>query len=192
MGTKKRSRIALVAAGIALLVVVVVLSYFRRNQILARAWHWRHGYMVRVGDYEVPVPKTWIVISDDPGMVNLADTRIRRSPDRLADVNGILVDYLHQPTRDLDAWASMTRNSLVRKGVLDIQARTLQLGDERLVCFGGHEFRDAMHIPTAAVSFVCQSSGRLSLIFTGNQDCVEDFCAIASKIRAVHPTKPMR
>jgi hypothetical protein len=74
-------------------IVVLIIGYLvygRRAQIAAKVWHWRHGYSTYVGDYVVPVPDHWLVdTSENPRMITLIDTRVRRTADRLSAVNVI-------------------------------------------------------------------------------------------------------
>jgi hypothetical protein len=134
----------------------------------------------------VPVPDHWLVdtFEDDPRMINLIDTRVRRTANRLSAVNVITVIALSRPIHDLDLWASFTRQRLERDGLKEIEEKTIQAGDLRMVCLGGYELRDIMRVQgTAAVSLECQSTHQLSLGFTGQRSGLQDFYSIASQIR---------
>jgi len=178
---KRVSRLLL--TGIVVL-IIGYLVYGRRAQIAAKVWHWRHGYSTYVGDYVVPVPDHWLVdTSEDPRMITLIDTRVRRTADRLSAVNVITVSALSSPIRDLDSWASFARQRRERDGLREIEEKTIQAGDERMFCLGGYELRDIMRLPTAAVSLECRSSDRLNLGFTGHRSGLQEFYTIASQIR---------
>ena len=169
-------------------VIVLAIGYVvygRRAQIEAKIWHWRHGNSVNVGAYIVPVPDQWLVFDyEDPTAATLIDTRVHKTPDPLSAVDVITVIALSSPARDLDFWASFQRQWLERSGLRDIMQRTLQADDEVLICLGGYQFRDALKVPNStAVSLECQSSGRLSLIFSGHASGLPEFYSIASQIR---------
>lgn len=168
---------------VIVVLVIGLLVLARWAQIAAKVWHWRHGYWTYVGEYVVPVPDRWLVeINESRDTVTLIDTRVIRTADRLSAVS-IITAHISRPVRDLDAWASFSRQRRERDGLRDIEEKTVQAGDERMVCLGGYEFRDVMRVPgTAAVSLECQSTGRLHLMFIGSRSRLPDFYAIASQI----------
>jgi hypothetical protein len=66
---------------LALICIVVgalaYLTYTRRLQIAAKAWHWRHGNSAIVSGYQVPVPDGWLVTSQTDEDLNLFATGSR-------------------------------------------------------------------------------------------------------------------
>lgn len=171
-------------AGITVL-ILAFLAYDRWPQVRAKVWHWRHGSMITVGDYEVPVPEQWLVVEyENADIVTLVDTRSADTRDPLADVNAISVFATKYAYQDLDRLATLERQRLQREGLTQIEEKTIRAGDERMVCLGGTEFRDIMHVPdTVALSLWCYSTGRLSLLFNGNRAGLQQFYAIVSGVR---------
>lgn len=168
---------------ISLLILAGALFvYAGRYQIAAKLWHWRHGYSVRFGGYEIPVPDHWLVeTSGNPDWITLTDTRVRKRRDPF-DGNSIDVHILSNPLRGLDFWLALKRHELKDiAGLPEIQEKALNAGDEKIVCLGGYEIREATHVPTTLVSLDCRSTGQLSLMFVGHQ--TQEFYAIASQIR---------
>jgi hypothetical protein len=170
-------------AGIAVLILGYP-TYRRRFQIEAKVWHWRHGYSTYVGDYQVPVPDHWLVEdSNDANIVILIDTRVRKMGDPLSDVGILTVSLAPFPPRDIDDWASLTRQSLKRDGVTSVEEKTFRAGDETVVCLGGYALREILHVPSiSAVSLECRSTGRLDLGFSGPRSELQEFYVIASQI----------
>ena len=177
---KRGFRISLI---VAVVLIVGYFAYVTRFQIEAKAWHWRHGYSIIVGDYEVPVPDHWLVQDfDNPNLIDLIDTRVRREAGPLSKVSVVTVDADARPMPDLSFWESFRRQSLEQRGIA-VEEMTLRLGDERMTCLGGEELREILHVPSVtAVSLECRSLGRLSLRFLGPRTGLQDFNSIASQI----------
>jgi hypothetical protein len=176
---------------LAICIVVLIIGYFAyrtRFQMEAKVWHWRHGYSVNVGVYQVPVPDHWLVEDyDTPNMFMLINTRVTKTSDPLSAVTIVTVSLEPSPPLDLDAWASMTRQSFERQGLNDLKEQSIQAGDETIVCLGGQALRAMIRVPSiAAISMECQSSGRLSAGFSGAESALPEFYKIISEI---HKTK---
>lgn len=168
-------------------IVVVILGYVaysRRSEISAMVWHWKNGDFTRVGNYKVPVPNHWLVKVEPSGLSFLTDTRSRRNARAFSGMNVITIDSLPTPTRDLDSWKSYKKHWLKNNGISNPEERSLSFEDEAVACVGGHEFHDVMQLPDAAdvVTVDCRSSGRLHLLFVGQQPDLELFYSIIPKI----------
>ena len=178
-------RIALDFAILLGFVLVAVPLYSRRAQVSATLWHWRHGSSAVIGDYTVPVPDHWLPeIDRNEGMITLLDTRPAQSVDPLGGGNVISISVRGFPFHDLNAVVRQERQRLERQGLKNIEEHAILVGDERIQCFGGTELRDLLHLPaTQLLSSRCYSTGRLSLGFTGDQEGLQEFYLIVSRIR---------
>jgi hypothetical protein len=165
------------------------IGYAKRFQIEAMIWHWRHGYSTSVGEYEVPVPRQWMVwLDNDPNSVSLIDTRIRRRSGLLSAASLVDVHSLDRPFHDLSSWQSFERQTIERQGLTVVEERTLRVDDETVVCLGDYELGRILKVPNVSVvSVECVSTGRLHLAFFGPQAGLADFYAIASHIRKREP-----
>jgi hypothetical protein len=173
---------------VLLSVVVLMLgfvAYSKRFQISAIVWHWENGDFVRVGSYEVPVPRNWLVKAQPLGGSLLVDTQFRRGSSVLSGINVISADSLSVPTNDLDFWKSNKEKWLKNNGVRNPEERSLSFEDEAVACLGGHELHEVMQLPDAAdvVSVDCRSSGKLHLMFVGQQPNLELFYSLIPEIR---------
>jgi hypothetical protein len=173
-----------------LLICIVALMlgyivYSRRFEISARLWHWRNGDFARVGKYEMPVPGHWLVKVERSGLTLLTDVRSPRKPSALSNINVITIDSLPAPARDLDSWKTYKKQWLAKNGLSNPEERSLSFEDEHVVCVGGDEFREVMKLPDAGnvVSVDCLSSGRLHLMFVGQQPDLILFYSLIPKIR---------
>ena len=63
----------LVLAGI-LAIAVTYIAYGKRYQLAAKVWHWKHGYSITMGDYEVPVPEHWLIADQGSVAFTLLNT----------------------------------------------------------------------------------------------------------------------
>ncbi len=161
------------------------VAYSRRFEISAMLWHWKNGNFVRVGNYSVPVPRNWLVKAQPLGGSLLVQTQFKRGTSVLSGINVVSVDYLSVPTNDLDFWKSNKKEWLKNNGVSNLEERSLSFEGEAVACLGGHEFRDVMQMPDAAdvFSIDCRSSGRLHLMFVGQQPNLEVFYSMIPKIQ---------
>jgi hypothetical protein len=173
----------------ALIGIVVFMlgyvAYTRRFELSAMVWHWKNGDFAHVGNYEVPVPNRWVVKVEPSGLSFLADTRSQRGAGAFSGINVITIDSIPTPTRDLESWKSYKEQWLKNNGVSNPEERSLSFEDEAVRCLGGHEFHEVMQLSDAAdvVSVDCRSSGRLHLMFVGQQPDLELFYSIIPKIR---------
>ena len=172
-----------------LLVAIVLLvgypAYRSRLRIAAKVWHWRHGHAVIVAEYEVPVPDSWLVKDSDAreGSALLIDTRVKRTPDPLANVNFMLIVSGPHSQVNLDFWKSQSEQPLKRKGMRDVREEMLQTKDETVSCVGWHEPSPLTGVPSAATSMQCMSAGGLLLTFAGNEGGLQEIYNIISQIR---------
>jgi hypothetical protein len=88
------------------------------------------------------------------------------------------------PTRDLDSWKSSKMQWLKTNGISNPEERSLSFEDEAVVCLGGDEFHEVMKLPDTGdvISVDCLSSGRLHLMFVGQQPDLELFYSLIPKI----------
>ena len=172
---------------LAICIVVSIVGYFAfrmRFRMEAKVWHWRHGYSLNVGLYQVPVPDGWLVQNyDTPNMFMLVNTHLTKTSDPFSSVSIVNVSLVPSPPRDLDAWASLTRQSFERQGLNDFKEQSIPAGDETIACLGGQVLRAMIRVPSmAAVSMECRSSGRLSVGFSGPESALPEFYKIVSEI----------
>ncbi len=181
-----RPPIRLLVASLALILMGYV-AYSNRLQMAALIWHWKNGDFVRVGLYEVPVPKRWMVEKQASGAF-LIDTFGSRDTRTLAGINVISIESLPTITRDLEFRKSYQRKWLSEHGTSAIEERSLAFEDEFVACVGGDELHGLTGSPEAAgiVSVQCISSGKLHLTFAGQQPDLQIFYAIIPKIRKSH------
>jgi hypothetical protein len=169
-------------------VVVLMLGYVvysRRFDISARVWHWTNGDFAHVGEYEMPVPSHWLVKAEPSGLTFLTDARSPRKASAFSGINVITVDSLPTLTRDLASWKSYKKQWLNKNGISNPEERSLSFEDEDVACLGGDEFRQVMKLPDTGVvvSVDCLSSGKLHLMFLGQQPDLELFYSLIPKIR---------
>jgi hypothetical protein len=167
----------------AIFVILAFPVYSRRFQIEAKVWHWRHGYTINVGDYVVPVPGGWLIMVEDPDHQYLLmfDTYVKSEKRIPLTANSVNVSYYPRQA-NLKSWEGLTRQGLSSNGLREVEEFELSTADENLICLGGHELRDVLHLPDATVvSFQCRSS-QLELMFLGTRAGLDDFKAIASQI----------
>lgn len=62
---KSEVRLILAISAVAL-IALGYFAYKERLRLAAARWHWKNGDSVRVGDYQVPVPRDWWVEPDSP------------------------------------------------------------------------------------------------------------------------------
>jgi len=64
----RRVLAAFVRVTILFLIVIVLanLAYAERYRLGAKIWHWRHGYSTRMGSYEVPYQRNWLILEQVP------------------------------------------------------------------------------------------------------------------------------
>jgi hypothetical protein len=179
---------------ILLNLAVLIFRHFvnpRLLQIEAEVWHWRHGYTTYVGEYQVPVPKDWLVEPSEHPTITIgligAHLQTKEDPEPIA--NTIIIDSPGRFQRDIDSWASVRRRVLEQTGITDIQETKLQAAGETIICLGGHRgSRGGLRIPNKAfVSYECRSTGGVDLVYFGYSSELPQFYAIASQIRKQSP-----
>jgi len=86
--------------------------------------------------------------------------------------------------RNLESWESQWRKWLERKGVRDVEEHDMMVSDEKVVCLGGSELRDAEHLEnTNIISMHCMSSDSLGLAFIGQRSDLPEFYSLVAQIR---------
>lgn len=167
----------------AVFVVLAFPVYSRRFQIEAKVWHGRHGHTTNVGSYVVPVPDGWLIMAEDPDgqFLFMLDTYVKSEKRIPLTANSVNVSYSPRQA-NLKSWEGLTRQHLSSNSLHEVEEFEMSTADEKLICLGGHELRDVLHLPDATVvSFQCRSS-QLELMFLGSRSGVEDFKAIATQI----------
>ncbi len=177
---KRPLRIFVVGVAISIL---GFFAYARRFQLAADIWHWRYGHSVALRDYQVLVPDGWLVRDQTERGVTMTLTRGIRSSDPFWDINSISVSSPSAGNTHLIEWKSYQQQHLQNQGVTDVEERTLQAGDDMIVCVGGTELRDVLHVPSGAISVQCISSGKLDALFVGQKTELEQFYTVVSQIR---------
>jgi hypothetical protein len=168
-------------------IVVLIFGYFAysiRFEISAGVWHWRNGDFAHVGNYLMPVPNNWLVKVEPSGLTFLTDARNRRNIRALTGINVITVDSLPTSTGNLDSWKSSKEQWLKTNGIGNPEQRSSSFGDEVVACVGGRELHDVMRLPDTGEVFSvdCRSSGRLHLMFVGQQPDLELFYSLIAQI----------
>jgi len=169
--------------------LVLTAGYFiyagTRLRVAAIIWHWRHGNVVRVADYDVPVPDRWVAMNHgDENTSLLIDTRVEKTKDPLSNSNYIDISLIPHFPGDVDLWRSSREQWLRGRGMKAIEENQIQTVDQTVACLSGNVFQDLYPVlNTNAITVECMSTGRLSLIFTGNQVGRQEFYTIISGIR---------
>jgi len=185
---------------VRLIILIIVVSavalltfgyfaYKERLRIAAARWHWKNGDSVRVGDYQVPVPRDWLVEPDPPYRAHVVDTRYAPHPDGWPGRNRItIVAFSMAPAQNLDVWMEGTRARLSHLLGSQVEEREWRLGDQRVVCLADHALLHIGRPPTVqdVASVQCTSSSRiLSLFYTGQQEDVSVLYSIIPNIKKV-------
>jgi hypothetical protein len=160
----------------------ISIYWFRRSQIQAAVWHWTHGYSVRAGAFEVPVPEGWLVRTD---MSNNMAVVIMNTASRKPPADTILILTLMSPLKDLDGWKRNRSQQFERNGQSNVETKAFESKDNHEVeCLGGSA---ALLVgstqPTDLMSMECIWGGQLSLIFAGHRTGLDDFFVVASQIK---------
>lgn len=183
-----------------LFAVLIAIGYFllaHRYTIEARVWHWRHGYSTTIGDYEIPVPAHWLVLTQDNEhltMVNTSpnqvrgDNRIHIAPVVTVDARLFSRARVSGGTDWMSVWAALERKRLADNKVESVVDKTLNFPSESVSCLGGNErdalLRDRPDLPrTQAVSLHCATAHGLDVMFVGDPSGVEFFYLLLSQIR---------
>jgi hypothetical protein len=170
-------------------------AYTKRLQILAKTWHWKHGYTARLADYEVPVPGQWLVGIQSYGhlqIMNIAPGPFPRDGlfHTLAVINVSLpLQKQHITSTGMDYWISFQHQKLEGDGIR-VEEKKLDMGNESITCIGGNELRAVMRnekkFPDSnIISLTCRSDEDLSIMFVGEPRDVQDFYDLVSSIHRV-------
>ena len=178
-----------------ILVVVTAaaaLTYFlypRRYHLNARIWHWRHGNTTQLGHYVIPVPSDWFVtdVPSVPRGLELVDTGFASRPRPFLGNSSVFAFVLpggEAEKIDLGPWRSRERQLLESRGIKAIEERTIQYGDETVVCIGGDMTvpMDATEPMSALVSVNCGSNGPLQFLFNGFKADLPGFYGLLAQI----------
>ncbi len=184
-------------ARVAVLFLLVIffgyLAYPKRYQLAAEFWHWRHGYSATMGNYEVPVPKHWLITERTSNyftLMNSAPTAPRDAKFHTTPVVTVSPFPSQRTTGagSLALWLSLHREHLARLEVASVEEKTMIFGDESMVCIGG-PILDAMirgnpkHLETDVVSLSCRSESGLEIVFLGEPSDVQSFYTFVSHIK---------
>lgn len=182
---KVLSRIVVRRVVIALIIVLLAyIGYSKRLQISARIWHWKYGYSAQVGNYNVPVPDNWLVLSQGQSDLTLTYVSRKQSlPSAFPVAPMITISSLPVAVANLDFWKSRQQGLLETDKVRQVEQRTLMVGDEKVICIGGSVARDVFQVPQSdLISLECRSSGTLDVMFSGSQSEVQRFYDILGEI----------
>ena len=184
-----------------LFAVLLAIGYFilaHHYAIEAKVWHWRHGYSVTLGGYEIPVPAHWLVLTHrEFEYLTMANTspnlpkgygKFYTAPVVTVDVALLRHARAAGDTGWMSTWASLQRKRLADNKVEPVVERTLKFANESVSCIGGNELdallRDKPDLPrTGVVSLNCVSDHRLRVMFVGEPSDVEFFYILLSQIR---------
>ena len=152
-------------------------------------------YSAGLGDYEVPVPRQWLVQTLTPTslyMINVGPNVFPRDGKfHTAGVIDLTLPLLQQrlASNVMENWLSLQRRNLEHYGSR-IAEKNLSVGDENIVCIGGDVLRammrDEKKFPDSdIVSPQCRSDKALGITFIGEPSDVPDFYALVSDIRKI-------
>lgn len=166
---------------LALFLLVVSGLYGLRNYASTWIWHWKHGGFTYVREYRVPVPSWWRVTSNiDHKIVTIAPLSRQGGVDEIGFMKPV-------PPITFEGWSKGYKESLKALGVTPIQEDWLHTQDERVLCMGGDEFHDVLHLSSPNIPSMrleCASSGGLVISFTGTKAGLGQFRRIVSEIES--------
>jgi hypothetical protein len=190
----RRFLIALTA--LFFIAAVAYIAYAKRYQLAAKLWHWRHGYSVTMGDYEVPVPEHWLITDQNYVAFNLINTASTLPRDAKFHTTTVITifPFRNRPigNEGLNFWLSLKRQWLEREGVKSQEEKKLNVSDAAVVCIGGSELRGAIvgnKLPgfdTDIISLECRSTDGLSILFVGAPSEIQPFYSFVSQIHKTH------
>jgi|GEM_PF-3062918 len=172
-----------------LLVVAVALAgwsgYGERLRITAWVWHVRHGGVLRLGDYLIPVPINWYVNDYGPGdqiLIRLDHAKGMSSNSTHLPATISLLE--EPPLKDINYWESFVTSEYKKRGTDAVLHREISLDSETLDCVGGNALpaAEGKKIPIG-VSWDCRSLGSLEILITGQADDLNQVWDIVSRIR---------
>jgi hypothetical protein len=177
-----------------LLLVVIgtgVVVYAKRYQLMAKVWHWRHGGVTKIGNYDVPVPEHWYPEQDATSLLlmNTASWHASHDGKFHATATVGVGPFRGHPTgtREMDLWLSLQRQRLDREGLTSVLEKTVRFDDEDMICVGGDELNTVMRsvkgFPnTSVVTLNCTWPQGLNIMFVGEPSDLETFYNWASQI----------
>ncbi|HKF53020.1 MAG TPA: hypothetical protein VKB26_11960 [Candidatus Acidoferrales bacterium] len=174
---------------LVLLVVAVGLAgwtgYRERLRVTAWVWHVRHGGVLRLADYLIPVPTNWYVEDYGAGDQIL----IRLDHDNEVSGNSIhlpaTISLLEEPPlKDINYWEAVVTARYKKNGTDAVLHREISLDGETLDCVGGNALpaAEAKTIPIG-VSWDCRSTGPLEILITGEDGDLSEAWDFISRIR---------
>lgn len=181
-GTAKRSTVKRSIALVIGLLALAYAGYRYRLQVEAKVWHWKHGNVIALGDYEIPVPRQWLVLDQDRSSVRMACTATPSAGGALADAININIPMNlppGHPSLDLDQWASSEMKISESVGLrFTVQGRvTTRTGD--FICLGS---KVSPRNPIPSV-LMCMSTKGWAIDFAGPPSDIRRFYAIVQGIR---------
>ena len=178
---------------VALFIIAIgYAAYTKRYQFEAKAWHWRHGYSVTMGDYVVPVPEHWFISDQNYVAFTMMNAAPNLPRDHKFHTTAVVTVF---PFRQraiapdgLALWLSLQRQRLARDEVESVEEKTLNFADESILCIGGRELNAILrgnpnHLETDIISRNCMSQRGLNILFVGEPSDLQSFNALVSQIR---------
>ena len=138
-----------------------------------------------MGNYEVPVPKHWLVTDRDSVAFTLVNTAVKPRRDAKFGSSVTVFPFRSRVGTpvDLDFWVSFERASLQRKGVKYLEEERLNLGDQAALCIGESHQRDGILRDTDVITLDCKSAYNLEVLFLGERSDLQPFYSFISEIR---------
>jgi hypothetical protein len=176
---------------------IAFILYANQYSIEAKVWHWRHGDSATIGDYQIPVPGHWLVLTENSTNLTLANiSPVRHQRDikfhttTIIDVHVNLQQFGEQTARARwkEFWLTHEKQRLAGEKVESVEETTLKFGDEPITCVGGKELtamlRDKPNLPQMDImSLNCMSDCGLKIMFVGEPSDVQSFYTFVSLIR---------
>lgn len=162
-----------IIAGSLILLALLAIFHFR-VQVWTLGWHWRHGDTINAGNYQFPVPRNWLPISDTADSVLMVEVRREREKNSWPPSTIMLLP--HQRPIDPELWESVQKQVAKRRESAMVDSRSFAFDGETLKCLN---LGDILHIPgIPGDSIDCLSTGGLEVMFSGSQRDSEEFYAL--------------
>ncbi len=164
---------------------MLVITHFYKGVILSVVWHLGHGNSATLDHYKIPVPRLWFVEYADSSAVGLVRAHaagFRRSPFE----SRASVSVLTKPIRELDYWKAPERAFQISKGIRLSHERQIPFATGVVAtCIEGVLSREPERMTSSTLlSVSCQSSSRLTFVFTGTEKDLEEFYGLVGRIGA--------
>ncbi len=178
-----------------LFLLIISIGYFvyvKRFQIAAELWHWRHGNQTIIGNYQVPVPKHWLITELGYEASTLVNTSSNFPKDgKLHTSAAIIISPFQNWSVGANGfWLAHERQRLVRENVEIVAVNTVKFENESITCIGGRELNailgdasNARMPKMDAISLNCMSERGLNVLFVGEPSDVQPFYRFLSQIR---------